>query len=561
MTYINTKSHDHQITVKTPYWKLQLADSQGNRKILMVILRGLQDPETGKHLFTFQMIADVFGYRDRRNVNNYWREFKLCEKNIPDYITRKRKVGQEVVQAVQAVLQKNVLSRLPDLCIKTNERLGRSDLTTGNIQAALDQIPCTVIRKVIRSKWESGTFHPKEEVVLSEAMSALQNNDPQKKGCVLKIMSDLKIEARTPDERQENSINERQAAEQLLDIHATPDDIPESVRLKVIAMSLYFWNVPLSRIGLWMGKGKSTIWNWVTLLAVILSPLIKTMISKRIRSSRIYIDEKWIKIRGKWHYWFVALDTDTCLPVMDTLLPNQGKWSCRWFLLKIKLHGINPKSIITDGLVGYIGAIHQVFPAAKHLLCIFHHQQSVSRWVKKYLGDLSTDKQQLIKGKMKRVVQTEDSRTVFRRLESLEKKNDKEKWGIEPWLKAMHEKLPRLLPAIRKNQHPRTTNAIERFFRQFQRFYKTRNGFHSVKSAVDQLAVFSVTYLFTCQAKSGKSPIEIIIPEATRMPLYQILNDPISWLPSVTQAVDLSRCAVDGDKIGEMADSQYKLAG
>ena len=247
--------------------------------------------------------------------------------------------------------------------------------------------------------------------------------------------------------------------------------------------------------------------------------------------------------------------------VMDTLLPNQGKWSCRWFLLKIKLHGINPKSIITDGLVGYIGAIHQVFPAAKHLLCIFHHQQSVSRWVKKYLGDLSTDKQQLIKGKMKRVVQTEDSRTVFRRLESLEKKNDKEKWGIEPWLKAMHEKLPRLLPAIRKNQHPRTTNAIERFFRQFQRFYKTRNGFHSVKSAVDQLAVFSVTYLFTCQAKSGKAPIEIIMPEATRMPLYQILNDPISWLPSVTQAVDLSRCAVDGDENGEMADIQYKLTG
>ena len=192
--------------------------------------------------------------------------------------------------------------------------------------------------------------------------------------------------------------------------------------------------------------------------------------------------------------------------IMDSLLPNQGKWSCRWFLLKIKSHGIKPKSIITDGLIGYIGAIHQVFPAAKHLLCIFHHQQSVSRWVKKHLGHLSTDEQERIKVKMKRVVLTEDSRTIFRRLKSLEKENGKKKWGIDPWLKTMYEKLPRLLPAIRKNQHPRTTDAIERFFRQFQRFYKTRNGFHSVKSAVDQLAVFSVTYLFTCQAERGAFP-------------------------------------------------------
>ncbi|SLM30463.1 hypothetical protein MTBBW1_2280005 [Desulfamplus magnetovallimortis] len=265
MAYINTESHNNQFTVKTPYFKLQLADSNENRKILMVIFRSLQDLETGKHLFTFQMIADTFGYGDRRNVNNYWREFEQCEKNIPDYIQRKRKVDQEVVQAVQAELKENIQAPLPELCEKTNERLGRSDLTSANIQAALEQIPCTVIRKVIRSRWEAGTFYPKEEVILEEAMSALQSNSPQKKKCMLKIMSDLQIEGRLPDEEKETSIDERKAAEQLLDINASPNDISEPVRFKVAAMGLYFWNVPLSRIGLWLGKGKSTIWSWVTL--------------------------------------------------------------------------------------------------------------------------------------------------------------------------------------------------------------------------------------------------------------------------------------------------------
>jgi hypothetical protein len=148
MTYIDAEYQDNQITVKTAYWQLQLADSQANRKILMVILRGLKFPGTDKHVFTFKEIADaLINYRDRRNVNNYWREFEQCEKNIPDYIHRKRKVDQKVIQAVQAELKQNIQAPLAELCEKTNERLGRSDLTSANIRTALEQIPCTVIRK------------------------------------------------------------------------------------------------------------------------------------------------------------------------------------------------------------------------------------------------------------------------------------------------------------------------------------------------------------------------------------------------------------------------------
>ncbi len=43
------------------------------------------------------------------------------------------------------------------------------------------------------------------------------------------------------------------------------------------------------------------------------------------------------------------------------------------------------------------------------------------------------------------------------------------------------------------------------------------------------LIVFLVGYLFTRQAKTGKAPIENLIPEARHTPLYQILNDPIKW--------------------------------
>ncbi len=35
-----------------------------------------------------------------------------------------------------------------------------------------------------------------------------------------------------------------------------------------------------------------------------------------------------------------------------------------------------------------------------------------------------------------------------------------------------------------------------------------------------------LVYVFVRQPGSGKAPIESIMPEASRMPLYQLINDP-----------------------------------
>ena len=402
MNSLNTEYHANQITVKAPQWQLTIGDTQTNRKILMVFLRSLQDSATKKHLFTFKVIADAFNYPDRRNVNNYWRAFERCGRDMFKYILRKRKVDQSVVQAVQSELKGNIQAKLPELCAKTNERLKRSDLKPSNIQAALEQIPCTVIRKEVISRWESGTFHPKEKIILEEAMAALQEGSPKKKRCTLKLLAHLNIEADEPEEKKSLNLDRSNEAEKLLDINTSPDEIPESVRLKVLAMTFYFWNVPLSRIGIWFGMSKSTIWNWVTGLSVALWPIVKDMVAERINASAVFIDEKWIKIKGRWHYWFVAVDAGTGLPIMDHLLPGQGKWSCRWFLIKMMRNGIYPSTIITDGLAGYSSAISCVFANAKHLLCIFHHQQGVTRWAKKHLAEFAKEDQNAIKRKMKK---------------------------------------------------------------------------------------------------------------------------------------------------------------
>ena len=132
------------------------------------------------------------------------------------------------------------------------------------------------------------------------------------------------------------------------------------------------------------------------------------------------------------------------------------------------------------------------------------------------------------KQRMKAVMQSHDTRTVKRRLDALEQTANQKGWKITNWLKHTRSILHKLLPARRSNSYPTTTNEIERFFREFNRFYKTRCGFHSVKSAKREIIFFLVMYLFTMQAESGTAPIERIIPEANTMPFYRLLNYPFA---------------------------------
>jgi hypothetical protein len=92
------------------------------------------------------------------------------------------------------------------------------------------------------------------------------------------------------------------------------------------------------------------------------------------------------------------------------------------------------------------------------------------------------------------------------------------------------EKVPRLMGNVGSVRLPSTTNALERFCRGFERFDNTRKGFHSVLSATRELLLFLVVYVFTQHATTGQAPIEVIMPEARRMPLYRLINDPFRAL-------------------------------
>jgi len=585
MAKFEVRFHDDRFEIISQVFCCTIHDTWENRKAWFVILRSLRSATTGKCFFSYQCIADAFGYKARQNINNYLRDYEACDENLFDYLRHKRKVDPVVVNAVRDALGHDVLAKTGALCARVNQQLGREDLTSSNIRVALEQIPCTVIRATVCRELAQGAFHPKEAVVLAELFATVEQYEGASRASTMGPSSsrtapplvgpavDVQREAhreREPEPREsaeeerpvspapcpdsgklvryaesaahaglealrdvadEPPVQKRQAA--CVDALLTPklpvSEIPEPVAQMVKAMALYASGASFSQLGRWFGgKAKSTMYTWVIGLALALWPVIRGWAWQQVKGTRQLIDEKWIKIRKRWHYLFVSIDAESGLPVFHDLLPTRTKWACRLFVLKLKRLGLLPVTIITDGLQGYVSAIAAVFPTTKHLLCLFHHQQGVTRCVKTQFSETEQDEARAAKQQMKRVVQTQDPRTVTRRLDQLEKTANDKGWSILEWIARTRKNLKHLGPALRPNTYPSTTNAIERFFRAFTQFYKTRCGFHSVSSAKREIIFFMVIYFFTIQAESGKAPIENILPDAKTMPFYQLLNYPLA---------------------------------
>jgi len=489
-----------------------LPDTPSNRNSMLVFLRSLLD-EKGRRIFTFQDLSALFDSNNRQASSQHMEDFRDCGCDLLDYLTRKRKVDSVVVEAVAHELRQDPLAKLTELAARVNTRLGRDDLTDANITVSMEQISYARVRDCILNQLAIGEVHYQEEYLLEEMMeSANAISMGQRSGIQIPETGGMSICDPTSIR---NPVNP--------DVSTSSTKVP--LKWIVFCMTLYYHGVPLSVLGNWFHVHKTTVLRWMIGLSLELFPVVYGWIVKKVKGRVVYIDEKWLKIRGKWHYWFVVLDSETGLPVLACLLNTKSRWACRWIGCKLKQLGKLPKVIITDGLSSYHELVNMI-QGAKHVLCHFHHQQGVTRWLKKHFGSKAEIDSR--KKEMKKILQTKDKRTVRRRLAKMKESSDA--LGTEGWVDQTEANLPKLLPSVGSKRIPKTTNAIERFFRALNRSYKVRCGFFSVISAKRELILFLLVYVFIRQPGSGKAPIESIMPEASRMPFYQLINDPLENL-------------------------------
>jgi transposase-like protein len=509
--------------VRTPQFSTQwLPDTPSNRHMTVVWLRLLRD-EYGKPFFTLQELAELVGRANRQAASQHVEEFRQCGEDFRTFVRRRRKVDAMVVEAVLAELLKTPLAGPTELLSRVNAQLGRRDLTVANMDSALEQISCRQVLRVLRRQLEAGQMHYQEAYLLAELLQSVSSPAVQA------------ARWRVSNPERGMKLADPTALAALVTPDVSLEQITDSLCWLTILMTLFYWNVPLSVLGRWCGVHKTTILRWVLGLALALWPSVSQWIGEQVRAQMVYVDEKWLKIQGRWHYWYVVLDVRTELPLLAALLPSRSQWACRWIGRQLTLLKQVPRVIITDGLQAYA----YLLPGAKHVLCRFHHQQGVTQWLRQHFATPAEINAR--KPVMKKVFQTQDKRTVRRRLARL--RAHASELGILPWVSQVEAKLPRLICSVGSVRLPSTTNAIERFFRAFQRFYATRGGFHSVLSAKRELLLFVVVYVFTQHATTGQAPIEVIVPEARRMPLYRLINDPFNALQERGHVKDTPKVA------------------
>ena len=262
------------ITTAFGQWEFPNDQEKQNKKSLAIFLRACCDPQTGTPLFTYQQIADALGYNARQDPDNFWRQFTACGQQFRDFLHRKQKVDDTVVEAVQQALRTDLLASAATLCERVSLQLGRTDLSEANIRAALEKVPCTVLRQQMRAEWEVGQWHPKEGKLLEAILQEWVNIKPQ--GIDSSITQLEELGTAPPGATCDAIVQaqQEQAVVSLFIPHAAVSALSVKIRLMVVALTLYFWNVPLSRIARWLGVSKTTVYNWVIGLAVAVFPVI-----------------------------------------------------------------------------------------------------------------------------------------------------------------------------------------------------------------------------------------------------------------------------------------------
>jgi len=162
----------------------------------------------------------------------------------------------------------------------------------------------------------------------------------------------------------------------------TLSSIKNSLQWICLVMALYYHGISLSVLSRWFNVHKTTVLRWIFGLGLQIWPIVHEWIRKQVQTKIVCIDEKWLKIRGKWYYWFIIMDVGTGLPILTSLLDSRGEWAYRWIGWQLKKIGQIPKAFITDGMAAYSYLKEMLGEGVIHLLCHFHYQQATSRWIK-----------------------------------------------------------------------------------------------------------------------------------------------------------------------------------
>jgi transposase-like protein len=335
--------------------------------ILVLILRSVTDLK-GKSLLSFQEISNILGHSGRQWSHNIYQAWKLSGKDLKLFLQDKRELSDELLNIITEFV---LLYPLRSILDQHREFLKvypqYSTMCINSFRAYVSATDCCKLITAFSKQLQSGKLNPKS----SYFIMVLQQKE--------KLLS-LSDRAYIADLFPTNT-------DFLKGI--TGKDIDWSngtIQKHLLICLLYTWGVSQENLSLLFGVSKSTIHDWVHKFNdEKLQGFILKMIGKW--SGKICVDEKWIKIKGKWQYIFSAVDSRSGIPIFIKRFTSVDTASWTLFFIEFKMYYGFPLLITSDGSKSLLAARKIVFPRVRHQLCWFHKLKNLHKRIYKEIKD------------------------------------------------------------------------------------------------------------------------------------------------------------------------------
>jgi len=317
-----------------------------NLKFLAVFLR-LLFKLSGEKVLTLQQTADVLGYKDRRDVDNYCREFIRKGCDLAALLSRKVQLLQYVALIESFVLQ-NLLLPLNVMHQKftAQHRVKMSYPTFCKYVGQLDA--SSVVRQAQKLLWNKMSGG---DTINLLRILADQHNVP--------VICDQLLEyakAFGPKQKQANTAS-----------------FPLNMQRRNLCLLVHYLmgkGMNQSTIAMLLNTSRATVsnlWHEIgDLQSIILNSIAKW-------SGKISIDEKFIRIRGVPFYIITIVDFVTGIPLYLNLFKNTRKESYEACFRAFHLiYKKAPTLIVSDGSQSLAAGRKAAFPNVPHQLCKFH---------------------------------------------------------------------------------------------------------------------------------------------------------------------------------------------
>jgi len=452
MAHLTVEIKENTIYLKSQVFCGEFQDTAENQKALFVFLRLLSCPETGNALFTNQQIADAFGKKDRRDIDNFVREFRTRGGDFLRYLARKNSKQERAFPEIEHQILESPLLSLAEHYRLFCEAHPHERLCEQTFRSYVNEIAVTKLLKRVRHLG----FKPDQSVNVRrylEEVLGLERLSHAKQKEIVEVF---------PEVEEAVSASKRERSGGL-----SGANMPR----KLLVVLLYVCNVSQEMLALLLGVSKTSIHR--VIYDVCGDEVEWQIVGQIVRwSGQVSFDEKWVKIDGQWWFVLCAVDAVSGFPLFMSLYPTLDTVSWTLFFLRFKaLYGL-PTLIQCDGSQPLAAAREAVFAGVRYQLCKFHKLKNLMKRLRQHLDDPTLMPRCVRLAKHMFTNSSVSSRkAAAKRLQKLAGPE------VAAYLEA------HILSPWRQLTLSLTTNASERFNRKIEKCFSGRYGIPSEDSA------------------------------------------------------------------------------